>query len=153
VLTGRVQGVGFRPFVYRLATTHALSGWVRNNVGLVEIFIEGESTAIQAFTRNLFRQAPSLAEPELESCETTESAGLATFTIRDSVATGTSRIHVPPDLFTCDDCLAELHDSGDRRYRYGGLRTLRSLPEGIPGSGQPALSCRAGGMSGMRAEP
>jgi hydrogenase maturation protein HypF len=128
VLTGRVQGVGFRPFVYRLATTHALSGWVRNNVGLVEIFIEGESTAIQAFTRNLFRQAPSLAEPELESCETTESAGLATFTIRDSVATGTSRIHVPPDLFTCDDCLAELHDSGDRRYRYPFINCTQCGP-------------------------
>ena len=68
VLSGRVQGVGFRPFVYRLAMAHNLSGWVRNRVGLVEIVVQGGSSALQAFTRNLFHQAPPLSAPQLESC-------------------------------------------------------------------------------------
>jgi len=128
VLSGRVQGVGFRPFVYRLALAHGLSGWVRNRVGLVEIFIQGDSGALQAFTRNLFHQAPPLAAPRLESCSPAAAASLAGFSIRESRATGENCVHVPPDLFTCDDCLAELNDPANRRYRYPFINCTQCGP-------------------------
>ena len=67
-VSGRVQGVGFRPFVYRLAHTHNLTGWVRNCTGQVEIRIQGENQALHAFTRGLFRHAPPLSKPLLETC-------------------------------------------------------------------------------------
>jgi hydrogenase maturation protein HypF len=128
VVSGRVQGVGFRPFVYRMAMTHGLAGWVRNRVGLVEIFIQGGSTALQAFTRNLFHQAPPLSDPHLESCASATVAALTGFSIRESSAAGESRVHVPPDLFTCDDCLAELNDPADRRYRYPFINCTQCGP-------------------------
>lgn len=68
-LSGRVQGVGFRPFIYRLAHTHNLTGWVRNCTGLVEIHIQGEHHSLHAFTRRLFQHAPPLSKPVLECCE------------------------------------------------------------------------------------
>ena len=128
VLSGRVQGVGFRPFAYRLALAHGLSGWVRNRVGLVEIFIQGDSSALQAFTRNLFHQAPPLSEPRLESCTPATVAALTGFSIRESSAAGESRVQVPPDLFTCGDCLAELNDPADRRYRYPFINCTQCGP-------------------------
>jgi hydrogenase maturation protein HypF len=88
VVTGRVQGVGFRPFIYRLAHTHKLTGWVRNRTGQVEIHIQGEGQALYAFTRRLLQRAPPLSEPVLESCEPAEIEALDDFTIRDSSAAG-----------------------------------------------------------------
>jgi hydrogenase maturation protein HypF len=128
VLSGRVQGVGFRPFVYRLAVAHNLSGWVRNRVGLVEIVVQGGSSALQAFTRNLFHQAPPLSAPQLESCLPAAVSALTGFSIRESSAAGDSRVHVPPDLFTCDSCLAELNDPADRRYRYPFINCTQCGP-------------------------
>jgi hydrogenase maturation factor HypF (carbamoyltransferase family) len=63
VVSGRVQGVGFRPFIYRLAHTHNLTGWVRNRTGQVEIHVQGESQALYAFTRRLLQHAPPLSQP------------------------------------------------------------------------------------------
>ncbi|NOR40574.1 MAG: carbamoyltransferase HypF, partial [Gammaproteobacteria bacterium] len=142
-VSGRVQGVGFRPFIYRLAQSHKLTGWVRNCTGQVEIHIQGENQALRAFSRSLFRSAPSLSQPLLESCEPASIDDLDCFTIRDSTADGARNIHVPPDLFTCDDCLAELDNPKDRRYRYpfinctqcGPRYTLiRDMPYDRPGT-------------------
>jgi len=128
VVTGRVQGVGFRPFIYRLAQSHNLSGWVRNCTGQVEIHIQGENQALYAFTRRLFQHAPPLSQPILESCESATIDALDCFTIRDSTAAGRCNIHVPPDLFTCDDCLAELHNPQDRRYHYPFINCTQCGP-------------------------
>ncbi len=117
-VTGRVQGVGFRPFVYRLAQSQGLAGWVLNRVGQVEIHVQGSPNTLRAFTRSLFHQAPPLSRPRLESCTSTDLADLKDFSIRASIDTGECQIHTPPDLFTCDNCLAELHDPDNRRYRY-----------------------------------
>jgi hydrogenase maturation protein HypF len=127
-VSGRVQGVGFRPFVYRLAHTHELTGWVRNRTGLVEVHIQGRHEALHAFTRNLFQQAPPVSRPRLESCVPAEVSGPDDFRILESAGSGDSRIHVPPDLFTCDDCLAELHDPADRRYRYPFINCTQCGP-------------------------
>jgi hydrogenase maturation protein HypF len=127
-LSGRVQGVGFRPFIYRLAHTHNLTGWVRNCTGLVEIHIQGEHHSLHAFTRRLFQHAPPLSKPVLECCEPAAVDELDSFTIRDSAASGATSIHVPPDLFTCDDCLAELHNPHDRRYHYPFINCTQCGP-------------------------
>ena len=127
-VSGRVQGVGFRPFTYRLAQTLDLCGWVRNATGQVEIHIQGENQALHAFTRRLFQHAPPLSEPLLKSCEPATVDDFDCFTIRDSAATSGANIHVPPDLFTCDDCLAELHNPHDRRYRYPFINCTQCGP-------------------------
>jgi len=128
VVSGRVQGVGFRPFIYRLAQSHHLTGWVRNCTGQVEIHIQGENQALYAFTRRLFQHAPPLSQPQLDSCEPVSADALDRFTIRKSAASGSTNIHVPPDLFTCDDCLAELHNQHDRRYRYPFINCTQCGP-------------------------
>jgi len=128
VLSGRVQGVGFRPFVYRLALAHGLSGWVRNRVGQVEIFIQGGDAALQAFTHDLLHRAPPLSAPHLESCSPVAASTLTGFAIRESSAAGETCVHVPPDLFTCNDCLAELNDRADRRFRYPFINCTQCGP-------------------------
>jgi hydrogenase maturation protein HypF len=142
-VSGRVQGVGFRPFIYRMAQTHKLTGWVRNCTGQVEIHVQGESQALRAFTRGLLRHAPPLSQPLLESCEPATIDDLDCFTIRDSAAAGAGNIHVPPDLFTCDECVTELNNPRDRRFRYpfinctqcGPRYTLiRDMPYDRPGT-------------------
>ena len=128
IVSGRVQGVGFRPFIYRLAQSHRLTGWVRNRTGQVEIHVQGENQALHAFTRRLFQHAPPLSQPQLESCEPAPVDALDRFTIRKSAAADSGNIHVPPDLFTCDDCLAELHNPQDRRYRYPFINCTQCGP-------------------------
>lgn len=117
-VTGLVQGVGFRPFVHRLALRHELTGWVRNTSGDVEIQVEGESARVDAFVAALHTDTPVLAV--IESVVRHESApsGAAHFTVESSsIATG-ERLPVSPDVATCDACLAELVDPANRRYRY-----------------------------------
>jgi hydrogenase maturation protein HypF len=128
VIGGRVQGVGFRPFIYRLATALTLRGWVRNRTGQVEIHIQGNNAALQTFARRLFQQAPPLAEPRLISCAPAAVTALQDFSVRASKNTGASEVHVPPDLFTCDDCVAELNDPADRRYRYPFINCTQCGP-------------------------
>ena len=127
-LAGRVQGVGFRPFVYRLALSHGLRGWVQNRLGQVLVCTEGPSEAQEAFGVALLEQAPPLAEPRLLHVETLPAAGFEGFEIRVSEERGEARVHVPPDYFTCDDCLAELNDPADRRYRYPFINCTQCGP-------------------------
>ena len=141
LLSGQVQGVGFRPFIYRLATEHHLVGWVRNCVGVVEIIIQGPTHGLDDFIADIFLKKPSLANPVLDWNAQASVADYTGFTILPSLNQGEARISVPADLFLCNDCLAELNNPKDRRYRYpfinctqcGPRYTLiRSLPYDRP---------------------
>lgn len=118
IVSGRVQGVGFRPFVHRLAVEQGLAGWVRNVSGRVEIHAEGAAAALARFQRALIDEAPPLARPALAAVAPVACAHLEGFTIRNSAASGPIDAHLPPDLFTCDACLAEMADPAARRFRY-----------------------------------
>ncbi len=122
LVEGVVQGVGFRPFVWRLATELGLVGRVRNAAGRVEIDAAGPPAALDAFARRVRTDAPPRARVErvtVEALDPTAVAGLPTpFAIDESVAAATAERLFPPDIATCDDCLRELRDPGDRRYRY-----------------------------------
>lgn len=125
---GRVQGVGYRPFVYRLAHSLGLCGWVRNSGGIVEIHAQGPAPLLQAFGRALLDQAPPAARPQLlEARAAPEEAAMA-FRILASAGGAAAQIHVPPDLFACDDCLAELRDPAARRYRYPFINCTQCGP-------------------------
>ena len=119
---GVVQGVGFRPFVWRLATELGLFGRVRNAAGRVEIQAAGPRDALEAFARRLRTDAPPRAYVERVSWTVLDpdaAAGLpANFTIDESVDAAAADRLFPPDIATCDECLAELADPHDRRYRY-----------------------------------
>jgi hydrogenase maturation protein HypF len=128
VLSGKVQGVGFRPFIYRLATEHCLTGWVRNRVGLVEIHVQGREQRLQQFVTEIFSRAPQLASPVLQSDSPVAAETFETFTILESLDQGEANISVPADLFTCDECLAEFTLPSDRRYRYPFINCTQCGP-------------------------
>jgi hydrogenase maturation protein HypF len=117
---GVVQGVGFRPFVWRLADELGLDGRVVNRAGQVEIEVAGPADAVEAFARRLATDAPPRARVEaVEVRETGRSIEPgAGFTIDESEAVASTERLFPPDIATCDDCLRELFDPADRRYRY-----------------------------------
>jgi hydrogenase maturation protein HypF len=115
---GVVQGVGFRPFVHRLALRHNLAGWVRNASGDVQIVVEGEPAAIATFTRELRAHAPLLARIDTLDVERCEPAGLAAFTILASRAEADRRQPVSPDVALCAACERELFNVANRRHRY-----------------------------------
>jgi hydrogenase maturation protein HypF len=114
---GVVQGVGFRPFVHRLATRHGLAGFVLNDGTGVVIETEGERSRIDRFALDLLREAPRLAHIVSVAAHGLEPRGETSFVIDSSRAEGVSAL-IPPDVATCDDCLRELFDPTDRRYRY-----------------------------------
>jgi len=128
VLSGQVQGVGFRPFIYRLANEHQLTGWVRNCVGIVEIHAQGQSQNIENFLSDIFNKKPPLAKPKLESDKQIDIAEFEAFSILDSEQQGEANISVPNDLYLCDDCLAELNDPSNRRYRYPFINCTQCGP-------------------------
>jgi hydrogenase maturation protein HypF len=117
-VTGIVQGVGFRPFVYRLATEHGIQGTVSNNPLGVDITVRGEGDHIYLFLKALKDQAPPAALVEKVSVFTTDPFEADSFRIAPSGQEGRKQVLISPDLATCDDCLAELFDRADRRYRY-----------------------------------
>ncbi len=115
---GVVQGVGYRPFVYRIARANALSGWVLNQQNGVEIHVEGCEAALQAFVSVLTAESPPAAVISSIQILETDPAGLAEFTIRESQRAGPPSVRISPDLPICDACLAELFDPADPRYLY-----------------------------------
>ncbi len=117
-ITGVVQGVGFRPFVYGLATRHGLAGWVCNTSAGVDIEVEGQPAAVDAFVAGLTAEAPPLARIDSVQVVETPLNGYETFEIRHSVAQEGRFQPISPDVCTCPDCLRELFDPNDRRYRY-----------------------------------
>jgi hydrogenase maturation protein HypF len=125
---GTVQGVGFRPFVYRLASRNALSGWVRNSTGPVEIEVEGEPRLLRRFLGELTAEAPPLARIEGLETVAVPVRGERGFRIEESRARAGGFQAIAPDAATCDDCLRELFDPGDRRYRYPFLNCASCGP-------------------------
>ena len=124
VLGGRVQGVGFRPFVYRLALRFGLRGWVRNELG--KVLIEAEGRDLDAFAQ--IAEAPPLAQPEILSMEEIPGGDFERFEISDSSPSARPDIHLPPDHFCCDDCLRELRYPGNRRHRYPFINCTQCGP-------------------------
>ena len=117
-VNGIVQGVGFRPFVYRLAQHYQLTGFVCNTGRGVEIEVEGSPERLADFINDLKSQAPPLVNYESIADEPIATVGDTTFLIQASDTEGEIATLVPPDIAVCQDCLAELFDSTDRRYRY-----------------------------------
>ena len=114
---GVVQGVGFRPFVYGLATRHGLAGFVLNDGEGVVVEAEGDAQALDRFTAAIPAEAPPLARVDSVASERVPARGEREFRIETSAATGRTAL-IPADVATCDDCLRELFDPADRRYRY-----------------------------------
>lgn len=115
---GVVQGVGFRPFVYRLATRNHLFGWVLNGEDGVEIHVEGKDCDLAAFVRALRTEAPPAAVIASLEARSDPVLGLNDFVIRESTRRDQPTVRISPDLPVCDDCLRELRDPGNRRYAY-----------------------------------
>lgn len=135
---GIVQGVGFRPFVYRLARRYLISGWVLNAVDGVTIHAEGESDLVSGFVWEIAENAPASARVDEITMDEVPLEGFETFEIRMSEGTDTAETTlVSPDLATCDDCVRELFDPADRRYRYPFINCTNCGPrftiiDGLP---------------------
>lgn len=117
-LNGIVQGVGFRPFVYRLAMERNLAGWVLNDSEGVLIEVEGAPQALEEFVTSLTREQPPLARIDYLSRQSIALVGEAGFCIRASAKTEQTRAQISPDCHVCADCLRELRDPADRRFGY-----------------------------------
>jgi len=137
VVRGAVQGVGFRPFVYRAATRLGLRGWVRNTGAGVLIEAEGEEEVLRRFLASLEAERPPLAV--IQGLEHTwlDPAGRTGFAIDESEPAGAPTALVLPDIATCPDCLREVLDPSDRRYLYPFANCTNCGPrytiiEGLP---------------------
>jgi hydrogenase maturation protein HypF len=134
---GTVQGVGYRPFVYRLAGELGITGWVLNDERGVLVEAEGPPDAVHVFLARLSADAPPLADVRGIEAQDVPVVGEAGFEIVSSVHGGAATAPVTPDSATCEDCLAELADPSDRRYRYPFLNCTNCGPRftivrGIP---------------------
>jgi hydrogenase maturation protein HypF len=127
-VSGQVQGVGFRPFVFRLAHELGLAGWVRNDSEGVEIAIEGERPQVMRLIERLQSEPPALARVEKVTHDLAQvTSGLQGFTIAES-KTGKVLTGITPDMAICPDCLAELFDPADRRYRHSFINCIHCGP-------------------------
>jgi hydrogenase maturation protein HypF len=136
-IEGIVQGVGFRPFVYQLAVAAGVSGWVRNDSRGVLIEAEGAAAALDRFLHGLRHRHPPLASISRFEAIDIPCAGDRSFTISASDAGLEKSAQVAPDTYVCGDCLAELFDPGDRRFRYPFINCTNCGPRytivtGIP---------------------
>lgn len=118
LITGIVQGVGFRPFLYRTAQTTHLSGFVQNTSRGVILEVEGEAENIGVFLSHIHRNPPPLSRIEDVRAEEIELRFTNTFQIIPSEENGQGESMVSPDIALCENCRAELFDPGDRRYLY-----------------------------------
>jgi hydrogenase maturation protein HypF len=126
-ITGVVQGVGFRPFVHGLASRHGLGGFVLNDGAGVVVEAEGEPKSLGAFTNAIAAEAPSLARIDRLVADSLEPRGEREFRIERSAA-GEGAALVPADVATCGECLRELLDPADRRYRYPFINCTQCGP-------------------------
>ena len=117
-ISGIVQGVGFRPFVYSLATRLALTGWVRNTSAGVEICVDGPAALLEQFIHGLQAELPPLARIDTFEASWQPANGFDRFEIIPSAAIASAFQPISPDICICDDCLRELFDPQDRRYCY-----------------------------------
>jgi hydrogenase maturation protein HypF len=142
-IRGVVQGVGFRPFVFRLARSHQLAGWVRNGEEGVEIHVEGAEDSFDSFLRGLKGQPPPAAGIAAIDIQPANPAGFSEFTICESRGRERPTVRITPDLPVCAACLEELTDPANRRYRYPYINCtncgprytiIESLPYDRPGT-------------------
>jgi hydrogenase maturation protein HypF len=134
---GVVQGVGFRPFVFRLARANSLAGWVLNEPEGVDIHVEGSEPGVQSFLSELASRPPAAAQIAVIDVQSSDAVGLSDFTIRESRLSGNLSVRISPDLPMCEACLAELFDPADPRYRYPYINCTECGPrysviEGLP---------------------
>lgn len=125
---GTVQGVGFRPFVYRLARELELAGWISNKSDGLLIEVEGEAGAVDTFLQRLETDAPASARVETLMTAVIPAQGGISFSICPSTGSGQRTLVIPPDLATCLDCRRELADPTDRRFRYPFLTCTQCGP-------------------------
>jgi hydrogenase maturation protein HypF len=136
-VAGTVQGVGFRPFACRLARSLALAGWVGNTPSGAILEIEGPSDRIETFMRRLRTDGPAAARIDDLTTQALAPRHECAFSIRTSDDEGAKRLTIPPDLALCEDCVHELFDPADRRFRYPFMTCAHcgprfSLVTGIP---------------------
>ncbi len=117
-IAGAVQGVGFRPTVYRIATDLGLSGWINNSANGVEIEIEGNAIDVDAFPRVLEAEKPMHSQIDKILRRDIKPEGGSGFRIIESVSSGSKTALMLPDIATCPDCLKEIFDPKDRRFMY-----------------------------------
>ena len=117
-ITGIVQGVGFRPFVYNLAARLNLKGWVKNTSAGVEIEVDGEKDILDMFIQKLRDEAPALSSIDEFSASFRPANGFSSFEIRHSESVEGAFQPISPDVSICPDCLRELFEPSDRRYHY-----------------------------------
>ena len=125
---GQVQGVGYRPFVYRLAMGLGLAGWVRNEGAEVTILITGQAQAVETFIDKLIHAAPQIAKPILLESKVDQTHLQSGFEIKASAQNNQHAVHLPVDYFICPDCLAELNDPNNRRYHYPFINCTQCGP-------------------------
>ncbi len=118
IVRGMVQGVGFRPFIYRLANDHELRGWVLNSTEGVVIEVEGPTKRLEEFITDITMRAPPLAVVEKVESNFLPPVGYQSFIIQASQEQEDKFVLISPDISLCPDCLRELFDPLDRRYRY-----------------------------------
>ncbi|QDU64422.1 Carbamoyltransferase HypF [Planctomycetes bacterium Pan216] len=127
-IRGVVQGVGFRPYVYRLAHEHHLAGWVCNDERGVRLLLEGPSSRVGAFLDALPQQAPPASTIiKLDVCDT-DVSGLVSFELRASTRSAAPTVRISPDLAVCEECLAEMRDPSDRRHGYAYINCTNCGP-------------------------
>jgi hydrogenase maturation protein HypF len=127
-ISGIVQGVGFRPFVYGLASRLRLYGFIKNLTGGVLIEVEGEQHSLDRFLAELTTRPPPLARIDELQWSPRPPRGDLAFRIEASEVDTEGAIFISPDVATCDDCVAELFDPRDRRYRYPFLNCTNCGP-------------------------
>ena len=146
-LTGIVQGVGYRPFVYNLASERGVRGWVINGADGVRIHAEGPRDAVESFTSAVRETAPPMARVERCDVAEVDVCGFEAFTIERSLDDPDAMTLVSPDIATCPQCIEELLDTADRRYRYPFINCTNCGPrftiiESIPYD-RPATSMKS----------
>jgi len=117
-LEGFVQGLGFRPFIYRLAHRYSLSGWVANSASGVEIEVEGNKTSLEWFLDDLEMKKPPLSQITKRQIESAAPLRKGGFVVKESDKRGEKSALILPDIAICPDCLKEIRNPENRRYRY-----------------------------------
>lgn len=126
-VTGVVQGVGFRPFVWRLAQQLQLTGWVRNDAQGVELLAQGRAPELAELLRRVRDDAPPLARVDTVQAQAAQAEPFTTFSIIDSQS-GQASTAIGPDVAVCTDCLDELFDPANRRYRHAFITCTHCGP-------------------------
>src|SRR5262249_55484306 len=127
-IRGAVQGVGFRPFVHHLAAELALAGWVSNAASGVLIEVEAPRAVLELFLKRLREERPPACVLQTIEYTWADVVGYSEFEIRESDAKEAKTAWVLPDLATCPECLVEVFNPGDRRFRYPFTNCTRCGP-------------------------